>query len=42
MPRTPESHNNEQRPGTQKPRDLKEGTAGQVGQVAGMGGNTKK
>ena len=27
MARSPETHNNEQRPGTQKPRDVKENTA---------------
>jgi hypothetical protein len=42
MPRSPENHNNEQRPGTQKPRDVKEDTARRLGQAAIKGANTKK
>jgi hypothetical protein len=42
MVRSPETHNNEQRPGTQKPRDVKEDTARKLGQVAIKGANTTK
>jgi hypothetical protein len=42
MPRSPETHNNEQRPGTQKPRDVKEDTVRKLGQAAIKGATTKK
>jgi len=42
MARSPETHNNEQRPGTQKRRDVKEDTARRLGQAAIKGTNTKK
>jgi hypothetical protein len=42
MARSPETHNNEQRPGTQKPRDVREDTARKLGQAAIKGTNTKK
>lgn len=42
MARSPETHNNEQRPGTQKPRVVKEATAKRLGQTAIKGTNTKK
>ena len=42
MVRSPETHNNEQRPGTQKPRDVKEEAARRLGQAATKGANTKK
>jgi len=42
MARSPETHNNEQRPGTQKARDVKENTVGRLGQAAIKGTNTQK
>jgi hypothetical protein len=42
MARSPETHNNEQRPGTQKPRDVKEQTTRGLGRAAIKGTSTKK